>query len=376
MKTIFINYITKYPIIYIFFCFVLLGFSSYVLFPDKDYSDMENRYLAKCPRITWNSIADGRFMNEFETYVEEQLGFRDAFVKVKAVSETVLFKCENNGIARGKEGFLFEKKLNTSPQLDKNIAAIVQFVKKTQRNVYILIAPTSSYVYREYVPMGMPVLDEENAQIKLSDALKTYKNAHVIDLKDAFKTAAGESLYYKTDHHWRTNAAYQVYKILGSKLNYDAVEYDKYGISSVDDFYGTYYAKYKGVGVVSDVIEYPTILIDTYDDGKAVHDNLYDFDKIGVYDKYAMFMYGNPGVGRITSRVCKNDRSLIVIKNSYANCMLPFLICSYENIITIDPRYCGESIQEIINKNDTAEILMLYDWSFVDEDNHFYKIIK
>lgn len=210
----------------------------------------------------------------------------------------------------------------------------------------------------------------------LSQKVSGYNNVHLIDFTDALIKAADESqVYYKTDHHWTTDGAYVVYNELSKIMGLKDIDLSLYNRHDVGDFYGTYYAKYKGNKVIGDTLSYYDIPAKSYIfDGKQL-EGIYDESKLSEYDKYAMFMYGNPGEGTIESGVCDNGRTLIILKDSYANCLIPFLMCSYEKIISIDLRYYGGSVKEIIDDNE-ADILLLYNWSFVNEDNHFYKMVK
>ena len=54
--------------------------------------------------------------------------------------------------------------------------------------------------------------------------------------------------------------------------------------------------------------------------------------------------------------------------------MIPYLVMNYDNITVMDLRYFGGSVSEEIAKDPQADILLMYNWSFVNDDNHFYKL--
>ena len=56
----------------------------------------------------------------------------------------------------------------------------------------------------------------------------------------------------------------------------------------------------------------------------------------------------------------KEDRTLLVLKDSYANCMVPFLAPHYRTIIMVDPRYYYDDLEELIQVENVQEILYLY----------------
>ena len=370
--------ITKYPLIILFTLSVLVMFAGFIAGESAKFSELENRTLAQLPKVSLANIMNGSFMGDFEKYTEDQLPLRNKLIKVKSVCEELLFKCENNGIIRGKDGYLFEKAVKVNPQLHKNISAIDNFAKALNRTVYVAIAPNSNCVYEDKLPVGAPVLDEKMAEEELVKALDDNDNAVVIDLYKAVVNGDYESeyLYYRTDHHWTTVGAYKAYVELAKVMGFDAIEIDAYGLNSVDDFYGTYYAKYKGTGIRPDEITYSDIPVISYMADDKLYNNLLDMDKLCEYDKYGMFMYGNPGKAVIKGAGSNNGRKLVVLKDSYANSVLPYLAASYDEIEVLDLRYLGESVQSIIRSSNEADILLLYNWSFVNDDNHFYKMVK
>lgn len=62
---------------------------------------------------------------------------------------------------------------------------------------------------------------------------------------------------------------------------------------------------------------------------------LYDTEKLSVYDKYAMFLHGNNGLSRVQGN---GSGRILVIKDSYANCFVPYLTANYADIDVVDFR--------------------------------------
>ena len=69
-------------------------------------------------------------------------------------------------------------------------------------------------------------------------------------------------------------------------------------------------------------------------------------------------------------------KKLIIFKDSYANCLIPFLTHDYEYITLIDLRYYKDSVKELVENNKDADILFINNFDFLNEDNHFYKLMK
>ena len=372
MKNFFKN-ITEYPLVGIFFavCFCMLA--AYIVRPDKEFSEMENRYLQKRPEVTLSSLADGSFMESFETYTNEQIVLRDMFVKCKAALTIAVGASENDGIAKGDDGYLFDKVTATSDKVGKNIAAIKNFATSADRDVYIAIAPTSTWINEDRLPTGMPVLDEKACEERLVSELSGVENAHVINLYDELNSHKDEQLYYRTDHHWTTKGAGYAYEKIAAEMGLKAQDISQYEKHEAGDFRGTHYSKYKG-SVTPDTIEYYDVPIKSLAlEGRTV-DNLIDTDKLAGYDKYAAFMYGNDG-RYVVDTGNDTGRDLIILKDSYANCLIPYLVMNYDNITVMDLRYFGGSVAGELSDNAGADVLLLYNWTFVNDDNHFYKLV-
>ena len=68
----------------------------------------------------------------------------------------------------------------------------------------------------------------------------------------------------------------------------------------------------------------------------------------------------------------KDDQHSVLkrlIKDSYANSFIPFLIQHYEKVHVIDPRFYKDSSQEYIRSNDSIrDLLFLYNMNTIDSD--------
>ena len=360
-------------VIFSVICVCMLA--GYLLRTQDDFSEMENRYLQKRPAITAAGLADGTFMDSFEVYTNEQIPFRSLLVKCKAVFVWATGASENDGIAKGRDAYLFDKVTSTDEKFYRNIAAIEKFAKDSNRQIYVAIAPTSTWVNAKLLPKGMPVLDEEVLSNELSARLAGIENAHMICLYDALIGHEDEQLFYRTDHHWTTKGAGYAYEEIARKMGLDVKDITQYEKHLAGDFRGTHFAKYKGIGIVPDTIEYYDVPIDALElENKTVY-SLFDEEKLDGFDKYGGFMYGNDG--RLKVLADKGiGRDLVIFKDSYANCLIPYLVMNYDSITVIDLRYFGGSVADVLSENSASDVLLLYNWTFMNEDNHFYKLSK
>ena len=367
--------IYKYPVIICFSVFLLTFFLSGFLIKDKEVSEWENRYLTQKPSVNVRDIMDGSFMEKYESYVNDQMPLRDGFIRLKAISEAILLKIENNGIARGKDSYLFTKNTNDASVFDKNISIISEFVKKIDNPVIVAIAPNACGILYEKMPEGFMVPDQRGKLSQIYSDNSLLKDATVVDLKSALDAHGDEYIYYRTDHHWTTLGAYYAYREVSNKpVDISDIE-TSIGANYSDSFLGTLYAKYKGLFVKSDVITYYDIPVKKYTTDDTERNGLIDYDKFSVFDKYGAFMWGNFGKCEIVTET-ENGKRAVIFKDSYANSLIPFLTYDYEYITVIDLRYLKQPVSEIMAENESADVLFIHNFDFVNEDNHFYKLMK
>lgn len=377
-----LKYIKTNSFTIIFAVIMFLMFAGYLFGRDGEFSQTENRYLAKRPMITFSGLADGSFMESFELFTEEQLPFRDKLIRLKAVCGELLLKNENNGIARGKDGRLFEKLIRADKQLDKNRAAVLSFCQKTDRDINICIVPNSYEILKDDIPRGFPGISQKEIIDGFYEELRSCGSVNTIDLYEELSENADEYIYYRTDHHWTTEGAYCGYRKLCSEMELVPVDISaqdmKDKLKSADGFYGTYQAKYRGMlGVSSDTISYYDIPVSNYKAGDKMHDTMYDLEKLDTYDKYAMFMYGNEGlsvVDAVPDNKSGRRGELILFKDSYGNCMIPFFTYNYDRVTMIDLRYYPGSVKQLLKEHEDADILLMYNFMHFNEDNHFYRL--
>ncbi len=88
------------------FCVFIGGFFIINLFvSDREFSEQENRYLTQSPRFTLESLFSGEYTSKFETFLSDQFALRDSWITLKAGTEILSGKRENNGVYFSKAEF-------------------------------------------------------------------------------------------------------------------------------------------------------------------------------------------------------------------------------------------------------------------------------
>ena len=362
------------------FCLIIFGVSGlHLVMQDNKFSESENRVLSEFPKLSFATIADGSFMSDFETYLTDQFPFRDGIISLKTFADRIVGKNEENGVYIGNNGYLFDSQTPLENKRAEEIAKAVLGFKEKHKNLntaFVLI-PNSTYVYSEYLPKYLEMPDQK----KIINKIHKKIDDESILWPDAAKILKGKAadtqLYYKTDHHWTTRGAYLIFKeiCLAWGLEKDAKAIDKkfsfYEVSNT--FEGTLASK-SGVHDTADTIE---ICVPEKSEGTYVANfessgentaSLFFKDKLQQKNHYEVFMGGNYDKV-IISTVSSSKKSLLLIKDSYANCMIPMLTPYFGKIVVIDPRYLTDSLDSIIKENDFSHVMYLYNVNTLLEDN-------
>jgi len=358
----------KYPLI-IYFAIILYGISIADLFsPVKTHSELENRELATFPKFSLKQLFDNEYTPKIEDFTEDHFIVRDKWISLKSISESMLGKTENNGVVYGKDGYQFTKFLTTDySQLEKNVGYLNKFAERhSDRNIHFMLVPTAPGIMTDKVSEGSPVIDTEYIMNYVS---RNIGGDMLIDVRDALSQHTDEYIYYRTDHHWTTLGAYYGYETMMNALGKDYTTIDNYTLVDVEDFLGTHYSKSKNYNVQPDTLSYIDIEADIVINDVA--DSIYEKEKLDVRDKYAMFTRGNPGYATIKGN---GQGKMMVLKDSYANCMIPYMVEDFEEIHIFDMRYMTMGLDRFIAEHNYDEILFLYNCETFLSDKDVIKI--
>ena len=342
---------------------------------DREYSENENRNLSQKPIFSLSAILDGKFMEDTDSYLSDQFVIRDAFVRIRTNIDVFEGKREINGVYIGKKHYLFEKpSAYDETRVGKTLATMNSMSAKYPdiRN-YVALAPNASEINKDYMPSNAPT------QNQLEQTGKVYSNLNgftCIDLFTPLKNAEDPAaLYYKTDHHWTSEAVDIAYRKLASDMGLDAASYSYQNLAVTNSFQGTL-ASSSGIFSAKDTINVPTCPSDimyqvTYVEEGKTCTTVFDRSKLQEKSKYDVFFGGNFSQIVIETN-SSSDRVLLVIKDSYANSLIPLLIPHFKTIIVVDPRYYNDNIQEIIEREEVTDMLWLYNVSTFLTDTSIY----
>lgn len=350
-----------------FFVFILLIPFIFSYFNwDTTFSKVENRLLATKPKFSLELLIEGKWGKEVEAFLEDHILARNLFVEISTYGQILLGNEEVNGVILGKDGYLFEKvKYNDIIQEDvnKNIGYINQFISK-HSNVYVGLIPSSIEIYKNKVSK---YIDSANQKELINSIYNNLETKNFLNIYDELVQHSKENIYYKTDHHWTTLGAYYGYCNIVSNFDMEPYSRNQFKLELLtDNFRGSRYSKLNSRFIESEYmfayipifdIEYQKMI---NEDSKTLTNSLYDYDKLGSSEQYAVFLGGNQAIVRIRTNL-KDAPRILIVKDSFSHCLTPFLVNHFSEVVLLDMRYLNLGVEQFIKlDNEFDYYLILY----------------
>ena len=358
--------------------------------PDRTFSEVENRNLEQLPAVDFGTpeklfrdgnFFNGQFMRDFETYTTDQFIGRDAWVDLKARTERALGKKENNNVYFADNDTLITRfDQPAADRVTENLNYVNKFVENVDIPVVFSLIPTQACIWADRLPEGAPNASQTDLMAQAQGAVT---GATWADVYTPLMEHKDEDIFYRTDHHWTSLGAYYGYTGLASALGYTPVPLTDYTPTvRSTEFYGTVFSSSGVRWVKPDTIttyvpdDGITVVSHTYDNsGNPVEEQraLYVESFLSVKDKYSMFLGGNQSLGVVTNTNNPDGPKLLIIRDSYADSLVPFLTAHYSEIHLIDPRYYHLSVKDYVAQNGIDQALVLYSVpNFVTDGTMFW----
>lgn len=337
----------------IFSALLVILASAFVLTPKRGYSDNENRYLAAMPEFSLESLFDGSFTRGFEDYVTDGFPLRDMWISLKSRLDLILGRGDTGGVYVTDDGSLIE--MFTQIDYDRYIRNL-GYLKEAAGgfghldSFKVMLVPTASEVW-DY-KIGRFTADVDQSQL-----LKQAGGLPLVDCLTPLEERREEYIYYRNDHHWTSLGAYYCYQqLMGDK----ALPLEDFGHEVLsEDFLGTTFSK-AGIYFEKDVIDgysygSPTVQHNLSGD---MLEGIYDRSYLDKKDKYSVFLSGNQALSVIDTG--NQGGELLLVKDSYANTMVQFLLPHYSRIHVVDLRFFGMSLSGYVQQEGITDMLVVY----------------
>ena len=347
-----------------------------IIAPDREQSDQENRMLDTMPKLSLTGVLNGDFMEQWESYMSDQFAGRNLLRGLKVKLDRLGGSRMENGVIIGKDGQLFEDIAVPDDELFKdNINAVRSFAEMyPDIPTTVMLIPDAACILSDSLPAFATVEDQSQMFSMVERGLGD--SVSWVDAYSALNKHKTEKLYYKTDHHWTTQAAFYVFQEAAAGLGIEGDVSDDYVSYTVTDSFNGVLASKSGAGL--DEKEQIDIYVPTEGDDDVIvnyvdetkkRTSLYDSSKLETRDKYGVFFGGNTSVMDIRTMSTSRQR-LLVVKDSFADCFIPFLTPYYREIVVVDPRYYSGTLEDIMETYRITDALILYSGNTFMTDNN------
>lgn len=329
------------------FCLIIAILSVlFVVLPDKEFSEQENRNLEQAPELNNDTFFSGEFAKDTNVYYSDQFPFRNLFVKIKSFSELALLKGENNGVLYSEEQLAvkdfnaYQSIINIVEDTDRifldsaeaQLKAIDTLGKNLEIPLVTVIPPRTIDIADSKFSYDRP--DGDKVFAIMQNTLG--EDTGYIDTLGILrpKYEQGEYVYYRTDHHWTTQGAYYIYCEIMNQLGRadNIIPKSEFETEVIEDFSGTTAARANFPIYKKDTLE--IWHLDDDDQYTVIADDeniggFYNRSYLEKSDKYSVFLDGTHGVTTIKKNSAERD-TLLIAKDSFANCLIPFLAREFD----------------------------------------------
>lgn len=365
----------------------------------------EKRELTKFPTFTVSSFLSGEFTDQVSLWYSDTYPLREPMISASNALEQSLYGIRKEQIIGGGEG----DDIPDAPPTDKdvvfnptddgkgegfegmylngNTAYQLYFFNQQNSDSYVALinkfasqVDGKAKVYDMIVPL--------HYQIALSQATREKYGASdcktaidymysclsdsviAVDTLPELISHNDKYLYFRTDHHWTARGAYYAYVTFCKSKGITPTPLEDYERLEFAGFLGTFYEQAKNPAAMKDDPDCVEAFVPMGINEETVYDS--DGNVIGEYavvykgadkysagNKYLCFIGGDQPLTKIENPNITDGSSIVVIKESYGNAFVPFLVDSYETVYVIDYRKWDGNLADFVIENSIDDVLFL-----------------
>lgn len=365
-----------------------LFFGMLIIFPiitifnsNKSVSPKENKTLSDFPELTKETFFNKSYVNGIDNFVSDHFTARKKLISLKTNMDIVSGKKEVNNIFILKDRLIKRFSEPNYEKVSDNINAINLFSQRIDKDVYVMIAPTAAGVYEDHLPKYAKVYNQKT----FIDYVYNYLNKDNVVTLDVFNplfSTREEYIYYRTDHNLTSLGAYYAYSSTIKKMGFVPISLNSFDIEHAsNDFKGTLYSKILYNNIKSDTLDFyhykkgynvTSVVVGRGKDAK-VSDSMYFKEYLNNNNKYSAMLGEEAPIVTITTDE-PSGKNILVIKDSYANSLVPYLTQHYSEITMVDLRYLDYSLETFVDINYYDQVLFLYNAESFSTYDYFDKL--
>ena len=388
-----------------------------IFLPRPTESEIEKRKLTEFPALTWQCFWDGSWFSGIDTWYADTYPLREVLIagnkavqSLYGIRTDVIVGGENQGEdipnideSNGELPTLPqdnpEQKTN-EPLPDGNVSAdgemisgifvsdnvgygLYYFVQKNadwyaailnemdkrlegKAQLYSLIAPING---------GVLLSDARQRELNVSNQRESIRYIYsrmaadikTVEVFDALRAHVDEYIYFHTDHHWTALGAYYAYTQYAAAAGLTPHTLEQFEQVEYPNFLGTYYSvsgitslaanpdtviAYKPMGTnkmkmtMADGVTYDWFVVN-------------DVTSYGSSMKYGTFAGGDQPYSVVENPNITDGSACLVIKDSYGNALIPYLVDHYQYLYWVDFRHYKGSIYDLVEEKNIKDVLVL-----------------
>jgi hypothetical protein len=362
------------------FLLTIFGFFIFTFVtPSKSMSLLENRNLAQRPDLNSENLLTGEYSKRFEQYYNDQFPMRDTFIETNSrINKNFLRQNIIDDVYVSDDGYLLSQIAEGTSADAKGIASgineLADDLAKKNIGVYTALMPNKPTMMENKFPSYFPSYGQKNMDLLYKEL---DENTHPIDSRATLEKHMNEDyMFFYSDHHWQAKAAFYAYQNVMSEII--DKENMKDSISQYNDyswelkgkpFYGSDARKTTSANakkadkiLVAELKKNHKPYVMKW--GIKKRSGLYNTDFLTMEDlytnRYQAYLGGDFAQLTITNPNQTNNKKLLVIKDSYANAFVQFLVPHYKEIHVLDLRHYNKMpIEKYVVENKIDQIVLL-----------------
>ncbi len=388
-----------------------------IFLPRPTESEIEKRKLTEFPALTWQSFWDGSWFSGIDTWYADTYPLREVLIagnkavqSLYGIRTDVIVGGENQGEdipnideSNGELPTLPQdnpEQKTDEPLPDGNVSAdgemisgifvsdnvgygLYYFVQKNadwyaailnemdkrlegKAQLYSLIAPING---------GVLLSDARQRELNVSNQRESIRYIYsrmaadikTVEVFDALRAHVDEYIYFHTDHHWTALGAYYAYTQYAAAAGLTPHTLEQFEQVEYPNFLGTYYSVSEITSLAANpdtVIAYKPMGTNkmkmTMADG-VTYDwfVVNDVTSYGSSMKYGTFAGGDQPYSVVENPNITDGSACLVIKDSYGNALIPYLVDHYQYLYWVDFRHYKGSIYDLVEEKNIKDVLVL-----------------
>lgn len=240
--------------------------------------------------------------------------------------------------------------------------------------VYALAVPLSSGII---LPDALADMSIFGSQQRAEDDLGSRMGEKVrfVPLYDALMRHRTEYIYFRTDHHWTGLGAYYAYRQFCQAKGITPHELTEYKAKDFPGFLGSFYNdtnSYAGMKDDPDTVtayypiaEAPMTVTDRQGATVTYPGAICDESTAPAAYKYGAYIYGDNTFSVLRNQSLQDGSSCLVVKESFGNAFVPFLVDHYQTVYVADYRYWTGSVKEFALANNVQDVVFVNNLSAI-----------